>query len=1641
MNNIVNALTFCRNLPSEPGKRIARDNLYSHLEKLFTSPANCVFIDGLELSGKSEFVAEYCRKQPETTVSVFLHHGDAYFYSQDYARLAMAEQMHWILHKKPSNFDAITLADYTRLLHMLHKQTRSKRITFVIDGLVQSEKNDSRTNREILQLLPLSQPNFKFLITGDTEIENTVRSLSKAVKTMALIEVSREEATEYFSDFGSLSVKEIDDIRKFCGGSIGAMSRFKQILTSGAASVADVLQYAGNGLEHIMEIEWKRCSTNKEVRAILANLAFATRKISLVNLALMTGLHTDDISALLSDCSFVSLDTTGGTINIPSTSQRNFLQQKLRDQKETVEAAYLTELLKDPESKDAVLYLPTALMQAGKYNEIVKKLDENHFFKILDTQKSLRALRTNSEIGLQAARKINDESEEIRFSLTSSLLKGLTFSVGTKARIEALIKLGLSEEAISLAMSAPTEEERFHLLALVGKVLVDQRQPVPETVKAEIDRLYAECPIDALGDLAIDIACDLLAIDLDAAISLFSSVHAQSREGEKSDAHEMTDEPPSAAKKFLHEQPPQSEQNLGLRLPERHHRQFINALGMLVDRTSASQILRRAGKDVETSSEIFFLKEWLSKRKKDVDAYKVANLSLDLMLRDLSRPPMAEDLRAVAEVLPYCQDVQEAERLINRIHALVGTELFLGTSVETVRMQMAIERTRHKSSQAESEYTILELFYKIDAIDELSTKVECFSWLLHSLQRFDSPEEIEQRTGLLSSTTDSLVSAISNILSSSADHYAASKGAIVALARNNIDLALELAGRLNTSERRDFAFAHLADELFANGSYVDHPGKVFECINSIVSEARRAFVIISGLKTAANHAEKDGRKCPKRFLDLVNGIRVANLKFLALAQWVKICRLLNLVDDVEKNRYSRDLDEAWANISVDWVKCDVAYAFAADMATADPALAESWLSKAQAEEQLIRTPSKRYAEVLQRTISLAVRAFAHLADDSNIQESYALHRINTLIDALPVPQDKIINWGELGIALHFANKRTASKFVCSNFIEPLINDNLTGNEYVRELMIEEAAPILYLSHPASAIFHIDKIKGKMRRDVALSDVCMTLLRHKGPYEQYKAPENDEYEIDSETATAICQLLDGIHSDWIVFSVIKALAASLASKKNIARIRRPHAIDLLTKLAQIIEKKFPDIDNIRHDGYKISSEAQIFKARVSLGITVPPAEWQRLYASARAISNAADRSVVTGFVLAAAKAKHNLTDAGWAASVKSDILAVPTIADRLDRFVWLAEIISSVDKPQALAWSRDAMALSIKPDVADDAFDRQTKIIDLVYSIDPDAVNDYIELADKDEARSFNKKALEERLKLKNLQKDAAEDLTETDFSDGSMEDVAELCMRNLAALNANRIIPLPINSFKELASRAATFGIDEAYCVWSWILENSIRKTPSGRVSKTAEEILGAALVSGALLLRLLRGSEAVLRPMRFSVDGLVRPGDRESVMAKISDWAREIDGEDIFISDPFFGPSDMDILFHIVQAAPASAIKVLTSKKHIKDQSADSQTSDLFEDAWRSLADISPKDMSIGIIGMGSAGAHPIHDRWLVSKNSGLRLGTSANSIGLIKLSEVSDIDSAKASAMFNEIDALFNRKRRSWEGMKVSVSTFDIL
>ncbi len=78
--------------------------------------------------------------------------------------------------------------------------------------------------------------------------------------------------------------------------------------------------------------------------------------------------------------------------------------------------------------------------------------------------------------------------------------------------------------------------------------------------------------------------------------------------------------------------------------------------------------------------------------------------------------------------------------------------------------------------------------------------------------------------------------------------------------------------------------------------------------------------------------------------------------------------------------------------------------------------------------------------------------------------------------------------------------------------------------------------------------------------------------------------------------------------------------------------------------------------------------------------------------------------------------------------------------------------------------------------------------------------------------------------------------------------------------------------------------------------------------------------------------------------------------------------------------------------------------------------------------------------MGLRSSGELPIHDRWWITRGGGLRLGTSLNSMGISKDSDISEMTAQEAGEHELGVDQYLTSQKYDHNGEPLSYVIFNL-
>jgi hypothetical protein len=172
-----------------------------------------------------------------------------------------------------------------------------------------------------------------------------------------------------------------------------------------------------------------------------------------------------------------------------------------------------------------------------------------------------------------------------------------------------------------------------------------------------------------------------------------------------------------------------------------------------------------------------------------------------------------------------------------------------------------------------------------------------------------------------------------------------------------------------------------------------------------------------------------------------------------------------------------------------------------------------------------------------------------------------------------------------------------------------------------------------------------------------------------------------------------------------------------------------------------------------------------------------------------------------------------------------------------------------------------------------------------------------------------------------------------------------------------------------------------------------------------------------------------------------IGPGQREAALRLIQQWLTEARPEIVKISDPYFGPADLEFLKLIRAAAPQSRVEILTGEKKQRDLGLAPPYEDAYEQAWSAISQQAPPETYVVVAGLASNAEAPFHERYLICGDTALELGTSISGLGGNKISKITRLSRPAALKLGETLDQYLTCRVKHHSGERIRFAPFSLL
>jgi len=1620
-----------------------RGNIYDLIIDQFEE-TNIVLVCGEEETGKTSVMKDFCEKNPDNSISLFLNFSSILNYDLDTLNKDICNQINYFISSRELTSEELYQKNLSSLLFDLtreiKKKNKAKKVYFVIDGLEYGFENDSSVSEEILtSLYQLNNKNFNFLISDNSKLDiaNLLKDKKLEFREVRLPGFTFEELKTIFNGY-NIHSDDIEDIRKISKGKPGIINQFLRSLDQNK-SIEDLT----NDLTKVPDffsLDWKKIESDDLIKQILSVIIFDRRKHDANSISTLLKCEFSTIQNKINEYNNLFV-VKENIIEIYSRYFFKFLSEKLINNKKEILNIIIDSILESNDTEEKIKLLPEYYAESNNNIELLNILDSEEQFSLVQKTQSMALISKLTNLGIVAAEKIGDHPKQLRFSLQNSLILENYNSRLSKSEIEALVSLEQFEKVKLLASRSNLLEDRLHILALIAKHKSEMGFIVEEEIQDEIKRIYNELDITNLKEKAIEIATCLIYTNIDLAIDLIEkSVGVRKNEN----ALDL-----AIAKVSITAFRDESTQNENIfekikdTVKDQDIKSFFNEFSVFMKNQTAEEVLSEIDIFESVSDRITMLSNWCMNSKKRNNASLVVKKAFELINLTSNYSPNAGTYQKLSTQLKYIEDSKEFEDLIWLFDSQDENIEKSGPRIEYVKMKLNIIKGLFQIKESKVKEKIEELYLYIDSLENLSTKTESLSLIYSTIIEYDKGKELEKKDSLHSLFKEDLEKSIQIILKDCSNHYEELKKIVFILSDTEPSYIMDLIENVNIISSRERLYYEFIKSLSLKNRALDLKKEIVYAFSKIKYDNDLFSDGYLRLITNASEELKNYKHSEiKDVIELYLNIEEIEVKCEA------VCKLYEIYFETDENfekKLKDDLIFYWNSIDIGWRKVDIGFKIATLVSKKSIVFAREFIEMVENYRSELKFYDTNFSSSYIHLLQLMIRSYSGLIKmNKDIKKD--LQMFSGLIDVIPSQGEKAILWSNIALEYFNNDKIKQAEDIVFEHVLSNVKKIAEEDKRYKDHVISIIAPSVYRTRSSTFFELIEDINYDFK-EIAVENACKYIFTKNSPFEPNDRTESKGYFLSYKELLDICELINKLNVDNSLFLKIIDITESLRNKDTKSKLTNQQISDIKGRLERIVEEGFPKKDYIIHSGYSVVSKSYLFKIG---DIKAKGNEWDSIISEAKNIPNKSDKIFTNVIIAKNLPAKQNDKLDRLINDIEKEIRTLPTDLEKISKFEHFAQELSGVSIEKSKKSLKDAMDLTLdgQNEESDRYINKRKNLIDLSYKINSEFAESMVSITDDDPVKKVIKAEMKEELLIHDLKHEM---INSTDVLNLKVpyHQYSETSWRLLAALNGKRILPLPIKQSLYYLEAASNLSLSNSYPIYSWILENAKYKNIQQNEDLLIRSGFNNMIMLSKFMLELNSQNNISFEKFNDFYDRtsessvLITPGEKKLAEDYLINWIKEKNLVNrIFICDPYFTLEELDYIQLLKSVNDDLSFTVITSRQAHDSKGIKGDLSALYDAYWKNnISDQEPPDIKVIVIGTSTHGLTPIHDRWILTDtNEGLRLGTSLNSLGVSKESEISVLDEGSGLIVREVLNKYINEDEKEFKGEKLKYNTFSM-
>lgn len=1626
-------------------KLLNRDNYLSQIEDIFSNDTKILFIEGEEDSGKTTLCAQFAKRNVENTISVFFNPLDTLDYKIEFFYSNIVAQIRNILKEEPIQYELekyISIEEYQRYIFQLRKILKKgiNKIYLIIDGIEEKVKDDKEFIRNLFDIVPFGQDIFRIIICGS---QNDFTKACPKLKREELksINLTGFSSTEIINYLG-ISENIDKDLFKITKGFPGRLNTLKRLIENDNYSLDKITKTTNYRIW--LEIDCESIDLNIPINnKIFSLLSLSDNSYSIDEISIICSLAVEETERLIRECSI--LEIKDRTISFVSNAHKKYFANLLRGNKQKIEELRIM-YLANIDTINSKYELTKLYAEKKDWLKIIEIIDEKYLKNILESTGTLQRVNESLELGVQASKEMDKYVEMWRYSIQGSIVNELDNYLFWESEIKARISIHDFIGAISLAESAVLKVDRLRLLALIARKQKEHNNLVDEDLIRLIQELYKIADLTSVGDKIYDIVEDLIYAIPNLAIEMIEKSSGSASERNINDwiiaklsiaAIDSSLKDDEIEVKTKKQEAVQSLNNPSVRKINR-------AISFLVGNYTSQKVLEEVKKLSDSTERLRLLRLWLNNNHSNIeDIERVIDIALDELISSSSESTATLDsLKDLSYQLPYVKDNKVKKNLYNRFISIEKDLQDLGLTKNRYIYELNIFHTEFTLDEKKSIQTINRIIKEIDGISDTLIKLESFGEvyaklkILYNIELVGKSKFVYSRILLLSN----------ELYNSTASHFKISKYLLKTIGNKNPILGLKICEQINTIESREQSRLLILDSYLNNNlKYIN-----IDLLKSIES----TFEYTKSMYTAYIRILERFSDAVNLHYDVIKSLFYYTDKLILIENTTdKLYSYILAYKIIAKNhdwqtrlslKFETLIYDIWNEVESDWDRIDNGFRICSDTAKINEQFSKKVFKECETLKNNSWIDSSLVAYTYLNSIKLIIRAYSGLLISKNeLPKDYTI--LEDLINRIPSEIEKLNLWTEVGLNAFLFNHEELARKILDNHILPLVQGLIH-----KRISIEPAINSITFIHIFNSELAIEFLNNfsPILKDLVYSNICDFYISKRSPFEVYDG-KITKCSINFNDLTKAISVINKLSTDSNVFYQIENFCDAIRNQKE--SIAKPQITTLISKLKDIIESKLPDIKNIKHNGYKILANVKL--ALISKDANKLLNFWSKFIEEADQIPNISDAIFVKSFLLEdlpfdkipnGMEIKSKLFD-----QIINGLNSMKIHFEFVQRVIDITDKMYKIDRNKWKILVNKAFTISNEFEDGSEAYKSQKRIIDSMYRLDPVYAKELIKLTDKENKENKAGKLLSDHLEYLEIATKIKKNEALNKKEKENFRVVVRGVYKNMCELNSDKIQSKKISEVSAYLPIGNKLPLHEVFPIYMYYLSNCARTYCEKKLEGTVANIHRdnfKEIVNSTNLIELLsqrrKFNERSFRNFFIDEDFItnkaIKPGTRDEAIAFIRTWMEDEVEEFVIIADSYFKKEDLEIVKIISEIKSNIDIDILGS--------ADGQKPSIeneYKSYWNNISNgFLPPFTNITFCWVPEDNNNKlIHDRWIITKNSGLRLGTSINSLGMKKESELSVMKPNESlNILENTLKDYINKKKRQINNQRISYKSFSL-